>query len=84
MKKVNRKWNLISETKRKSCLKEIITFFKEKQDLEIGEIAAEDILDFFMESVSEDIYNKGVNDSKDLLKERFEDFEIDLDLLKSK
>jgi len=76
-----RKWDMIPKEKRQTLIKEIITFFKDERDEEIGMIAAEDILDFFLKNTAEDIYNKGVEDSKKLLKERFNDIEVDLDLL---
>jgi uncharacterized protein (DUF2164 family) len=44
-------------------------------------IAAENILAFFLETMGEEIYKKAINDSKKLLKERFEDLEVDLDVL---
>lgn len=82
MKEVKRKWDLISKGKREMMLREIITFFKEDRDEEIGLIAAEGVLDFFLENTAIDIYNKGVDDAKNLLKIRFNDLEVDLDLLK--
>jgi len=84
MKDIKRKWDLLSKEKRKSFLDEIITFFKQKRNEELGIIAAEDILDFFLQNTGEDIYNKGVEDSKNLLKKRFDDLEVDLDLLLNK
>ncbi len=84
MKDIKRKWDLLSKEKRKSFLDEIITFFKQRRNEELGIIAAEDILDFFLQNTGEDIYNKGVEDSKNLLKKRFDDLEVDLDLLQNK
>jgi len=84
MKEIKRKWDLLPKAKRKSLIEEIITFFKQERDEKLGVIAAEDILDFFLQNMAEDIYNKGVEDSKELLKKRFEDLEVDLDLLLNK
>jgi len=84
MKDIKRKRDLLSKEKRKTCIDEIITFFKQKRNEELGIIAAEDILDFFLQNTGEDIYNKGVEDSKNLLKKRFDDLEVDLDLLLNK
>lgn len=84
MKKIKRKWDMLSKTKKESLVKEIITFFQQKRDEELGIIASESILDFFLQNMGEDIYNKGVEDSKKLLKKRFDDLEIDLDLLINK
>ncbi len=84
MKEIKRKWDLLPKEKRKKCIEEIITFFKQKRNEELGIIAAEDILDFFLENIGANIYDKGVEDSKELLKKQFENLEIDLDLLLNK
>ncbi len=81
--KVKRKWDLLSEEERKVSREEIITFFKEKLDNEIWIVLSDEILDFFLQSTAEKNYNKAINDSKKLLKERFQDLEIDLELLLS-
>lgn len=84
MPSIKRKWDLLSKDRRSDLIKEVITYFKTKRDQEIGVIAAEDILDFFLEALSEDIYNKAINDSKTTIKQTFENLEIDLDLLLNK
>ncbi|MDO8509985.1 MAG: DUF2164 domain-containing protein [bacterium] len=84
MNEIKRKWDLLSKAKRKTCIDEIITFFKQKRGEKIGVIAAEDILDFFLQAIGKDIYNNGVEDSKKLLKRQFENLEVDLDLLLNK
>lgn len=84
MNEIKRKWDLLPKAKRKSCIEEIITFFKQKRGEDLGIIAAEDILDFFLQNSGADIYNKGVEDAKELLKKQFEDLEVDLDLLQNK
>ena len=76
-----RKWDLISKERREFIVKEIITFFHEKRDEEIGMIAAEEILDFFLEAVSRDIYNKAIENSKNVIKQNLENLDVDLDLL---
>lgn len=74
----------VAKRKRGSCIDEIITFFKEKRGEQIGVIAAEDILDFFLQNIGPNIYTKGVWDSKEILKKQFENVEVDLDLLMNK
>lgn len=81
MKDVKRKWDLLKKEKKASSIKEIIRHFKAERDEDIGVIAAESFLDFFLQLIGEDIYNKGVRDSQILLKKRFEDLDIDLELL---
>lgn len=78
---VKRKWDLLTKEKRDRSIKEIIHHFKAEKEEDIGVIAAEDFLDFFLQLIGEDIYNKGVKDSKKTLKQRLEDLDVDLDLL---
>jgi uncharacterized protein (DUF2164 family) len=84
MPSIKRKWDLLSKERHAILIKQVITYFKTKRDQEIGVIAAEDILDFFLEALSEEIYNKAINDSKTTIKQTFENLEIDLDLLLNK
>jgi uncharacterized protein (DUF2164 family) len=82
MEEIKRKRDVLSKERRKSCIEEIIPFFKKERNEEIGIIAAGDILDFFLQVIGPDLYNKGVEDSKNLLKGRLEDLEFDLEALK--
>jgi uncharacterized protein (DUF2164 family) len=81
MAKVKRSWDMIPEEKRQRYVEEIIGFFQKERDEKIGMIAGEEILDFFQEKMGGEIYNKGVDDAKKLLGQRFGDLEMDLDLL---
>jgi uncharacterized protein (DUF2164 family) len=81
MPKRRPKTGMLTDDKRKACVQQIITFFGENRDEEIGVIAAGEILDVVLELTAVDIYYKGIVDSKNLLKERFEDLSVDLDLL---
>ena len=76
-----KKWDILSDETRKRSIQETIDFFGSERDEEIGVIAAGNILDHFLESVALKIYNKGVEDSILLLKERLESLELDLDSL---
>ena len=85
MSKITRNWDLISEEKRKESIEEIINFFINNRDEEIGIIAAGDILDHFLQTVGIQIYNKGIEEAINFLRDRFESIEIDMDsLLKKK
>lgn len=72
---------LINKGKRQQAVNEIVTYFKSDRGEEIGIIAAEAILDFFLETAGKTIYNKGVYDAKRLLEQHFDDFAIDLEAL---
>lgn len=84
MSEIKRKWNLLSQQKRDTTIKEIITFFKTEEGQEIGVIAAENILDFFLQSVGEDIYNKAIDDTKEMIKQNYEILDVNLNLLINK
>ncbi|MDD5464415.1 MAG: DUF2164 domain-containing protein [Candidatus Moranbacteria bacterium] len=81
---MKKKWDLLSKEKREGAIKRIIAYFKNQKDQEIGILAAEELLDFFLEELVEDIYNKAVDDSKKAIKQNFDNLEIDLDLLMNK
>jgi uncharacterized protein (DUF2164 family) len=84
MTHIKRKWDLITKERRDTLVKEIITFFATKRDEEIGILAAEEILDFFLEALYGDIHNKAIDDAKVITKQTFENLEIDLDTLLNK
>ena len=50
----------------------------------IGMVAAGEVLDFFLQALAEDVYNKAISDTKGVVKKNFENLDVDLDLLFSK
>ena len=84
MDEIKRSWDILSKEKRKFCIEGIIQFFKDERNEEIGMIAGGNLLDLFLQITGKEIYNKGVDDSKNLLKRLFENLEIDLDILLKK
>ena len=80
MDQIKRSWDVISNEKRSKFTDEFIQFFKEERGEQIGIIAAENLLDFFLQHLGMDIYNMGVEDAKTFFKKRFEDIEMDMDL----
>lgn len=80
---LKRKFDLSSDEVKRKCIDEIITRLDEVSGEKVGIITAEDILSIVTENIGPDIYNKAIEDSKELLKGRFADIEVELDLLKS-
>ncbi|MFH0857346.1 MAG: DUF2164 domain-containing protein [Candidatus Magasanikbacteria bacterium] len=73
----------ISDDQRRKSIQEIQTFFAEERDEEIGVIAAEEILDFFLEGIGKGIYNSGVENARKFVKEHCDDMTYTLgDLLR--
>ncbi|ASW42025.1 DUF2164 domain-containing protein [Clostridium isatidis] len=68
----NKKFN-ISREKREDLINEIKTFFYEERDEEIGDLAANIVLDFFMDKLAPEFYNEGVNDAYRYMHDRIED-----------
>ncbi len=84
MTNIKRDWDPLSKERRAGLLREIITYFKTAQDQEIGVLAAEDILDFFLQNLGDDLYRKAIGDTKTLIRQNAENLEVDLDLLVNK
>ena len=77
--------SLLNEEQRRKAINEIIQVFLEEREEEIGIITAETFLDEFINIVGIDLYNKGVEDARKYLRNRFEDIAIDMEsLLKDK
>lgn len=75
------KWDLLKQERKQNLIKELITYFKTERDMEIGIVAAEEVLNFFLEAAGADIYNKGIFDAKTIVRNSMENIEVDLDLL---
>ncbi|MCZ4408336.1 DUF2164 domain-containing protein [Cryomorphaceae bacterium 1068] len=79
MARVNRKGDKISDEKRQELIDEIVSFFTNERDEKIGVLAAEQILNFFLDKAGADIYNKGVYDAKAAIERQQEELYYDLD-----
>ena len=84
MPQIKKQWDIISDEERQSYVSKIITFFAEERDEEIGVIAAGEVLDFFLENFTKPIYNKGIEEAKEMIKEKMDDLSVDLDTMKQK
>ena len=84
MSKVKRKWDILDKDKKRYMINEIIGYFQNERDEEIGIVAASEILDFFLQNLHDEIYNKAVNDVKSTVKEGVDGIQIDLDLMLNK
>ena len=82
METVRRGWDMLTEEDRDRVIKEIIGYFLDERGETIGVIAAEDILDFLLQSAGPDIYNKAIEDAKKVLKAQLESWDVEFDLLK--
>lgn len=74
----------LTQAKKEKTLQEIIAYFREEKDEEIGLIAAEEILDFFLDTIGSAIYNKGIEEAGQIVREGFSNLEVNLDALLKK
>lgn len=67
----------LSAEQRKKLQEEIIYFFQEERDEELGIIGAETVLDFFLDVLGETIYDKALDDVRLWLTRTVENAESD-------
>ncbi len=84
MNKTKRKWDILDDQKKQFLIKEIIGYFQNERNEEIGIIAAGEILDFFLQQLHPEIYNQALDDVKKTVKDGTDNILIDLDLMKNK
>jgi uncharacterized protein (DUF2164 family) len=80
-KYMKRKWDIPDDEAQKKCINDVITRVEEIENLQVGVIAAQDIIDIVTEHLGPEIYRAGVRDARKVMQERAQDAEIDLDLL---
>ena len=79
MSKIKRTWERLTDEEKKLAKEELILFFEDERDEKIGVIVAEEIINFFLQSVGCKLYNKGVTDAKKAIENRIEELNFDLD-----
>lgn len=79
MSKVKRIWERLTDEEKKSVREALIQFFENERDEKIGIIAADEIINFFLQAVGSKLYNKGITDAKKALNNRTEELNYDLD-----
>lgn len=76
---MKRKWDRLTDEQRKAAKDDLIYFFESERDEKIGVIAADQLLDFFLEHIGSKLYNKGVTDARKAIDQRVEELKLDLD-----
>ena len=79
MSGIKHDWERLSNEESRLLKEDLILFFKNELDVEIGVIAAEKILKFFLKSASNKLYNKGIDDAKRAVENRHEELQFDLE-----
>ncbi len=79
MNQVKRPWERLSEEEKKMAIENLISFFETERDERIGIIAAERLVNFFLQTMGSSVYNKAILDAKNALRNRIEELNFDLD-----
>jgi uncharacterized protein (DUF2164 family) len=61
--------------RRDRMLRSIRKFFAEQLDIELGELAAERILEFFVKELGAPVYNQAIQDARGFLQGKLDDLE---------
>lgn len=67
----------LSPEEKKKLMDEIKYYFEQERDEQIGIIASESLLDFFMNTLGVSIYNKGLDDAKLWFDKQLDNLESD-------
>ena len=70
---------IFADEQRKKAIEDIIYFFDNEREEQIGQIAAEQVLNFFQEAIGTTVYNRGIMDAKQALQSRVDELHYDLD-----
>lgn len=63
----------LSKERKEAMRSKIVRYFGEERDEDLGELASQLILDFFLEELGGELYNQGVEDSHKYLFDKLED-----------
>ncbi|KKU50917.1 MAG: hypothetical protein A3A28_01585 [Candidatus Sungbacteria bacterium RIFCSPLOWO2_01_FULL_47_32] len=80
MSTLKRAWDFLSDEQRRTVIDEIIGYFATEKNETIGVVAAENILDFFLQSAGNAIYNKALDDIKPFLASELESTLLNIDI----
>jgi uncharacterized protein (DUF2164 family) len=77
-----RKWDTGNKELNRKCIEEVITRIQEIDNPEtVGVIAAQDIIDIVLINMGPEIYNKAINDTSKLVRDKLEEIEYGTEAL---
>jgi len=63
----------ISKEKKAKMIDDIQKYFLEERDEDLGDLASDMVLDFFIENLAPEFYNQGVQDAYSYMRDKIED-----------
>jgi uncharacterized protein (DUF2164 family) len=67
----------LTEAEKKRLIDRVQHYFATERDESLGQLAAENILDFFMDELAGEIYNKGLDDAKEWFSTQISELDYD-------
>lgn len=68
----------LAREEKKEIVERVVAFFEEERGETIGHLAAEQFVDFMIAEIGPYLYNKGINDARAVLAEKFQQAEDEL------
>ena len=65
----------LTDERRERMLRSIKKFFAEKLERELGDLAAERLLEFFVKELGAPVYNQAIQDARKFLQGKLDDLE---------
>ncbi len=82
MTHTRKSFDVLDSSQKRKVMKDIVDYYTTEHDEEIGVIKAEDILDFFLETLHPHIHNNAIEEAKSEVKNKFDELDVDLELLR--
>ncbi|MBY0294032.1 DUF2164 family protein [Patescibacteria group bacterium] len=82
MSAIDRNPGLLTKAERQESIDAIIGYFHSERKEVIGVVAAEDILDFFLQNVGKFVFNTGLENARVELRKAIEDGDFRIGVLK--
>ncbi|GEL77689.1 DUF2164 domain-containing protein [Tenuibacillus multivorans] len=71
----------VTREQKRQMIDQIKTYFYQERSEEIGDLAAENFLDFMSKEIAPHFYNHGLNDAKDVLEQKMMNLDEDIKAL---
>ncbi|HIA92227.1 TPA: DUF2164 family protein [Candidatus Saccharibacteria bacterium] len=77
-------YDFLSKEDKKILIDKIVEFFKKEYDLELGVIAADEILEITHKDIALNAYNQSLKITQRQIEQKLEDLQIEFDLLQKR
>ena len=82
MKTIKKEFDILTKEEREQAIKDIISYYLDERDENMDIIGASGILDAFLQDIAPKVYNRAIDEVKQLLKKQTEEADFEIGLLK--